>query len=171
MSRLFEFLDYIFWRTVGFIECNWRLDRKLRLAYQRVTRGFSDRVLWSLDDTITRFILPRLIAFKNQGLHGYPAGYGQDEETPLNSVEDWQVVIDKMILAFDYHFRDGDDVDSGFVRFYTEEEMKDEANPMRFTCIRDEEKWELWKKIMNEREDKIQEGMLLFVKFYQNLWD
>ena len=53
-------------------------------------RGFDDRELWSLDFTISKFILPRLQAFKKQKA-GYPGHLTEKK---------WDNKLDKMIAAF-----------------------------------------------------------------------
>lgn len=53
--------------------------------FQRETRGFDDTELWNLDVTIAKFILPRLIAFRESVCE-----------------EESETVWDKMIFAFDF---------------------------------------------------------------------
>jgi len=67
------------------------LKRRMKFLKQRLTRGFSDRELWSLDWTIAKFVLPRLKAFKD-----YRGTYPPDL-TP----EEWNEKLDEMIWAFD----------------------------------------------------------------------
>jgi hypothetical protein len=62
-------------------------------AKQRTERGFDDTELWNLDTTIAKFIHPRLAAFKGTK-GGYP-GY-------MNSEEEWENALDKMIFAFEF---------------------------------------------------------------------
>lgn len=58
---------------------------------QRLQRGFDDSETWSLDSTISRFIEPRLRAFREiRG--GYPGNMTSEE---------WDGILDKMILAFE----------------------------------------------------------------------
>ena len=51
----------------------WRWRKRLKRFWQRVTRGWDDSDLWSLDMTIAKFALPRLARFR-QIDHGYPVG-------------------------------------------------------------------------------------------------
>lgn len=67
--------------------------RSVRFLYQRLTRGWSDEETWSMDGTFARFILPRLIRFKE--LHN---GYPHD----LSSKE-WDENIQLMIDAFTFY--------------------------------------------------------------------
>jgi len=66
-------------------------------CWQKLTRGFSYRDLWSLDYTIAKFTLPRLEAFAKH-LHGYPGS--------LDSLEEWQEIIGKMVIAHKLHIED-----------------------------------------------------------------
>lgn len=64
-------------------------SRKYKWYRQRKKRGFDDRELWSLDHTIAKFVLPRLIGFREiKG--GYPG--------TLTS-EKWDAILDKMIYS------------------------------------------------------------------------
>jgi hypothetical protein len=58
-------------------------SRQTEWAEQRATRGFDNTELWNLDITIAKFILPRLIAYKEVSTHTDDKG------------------IDKMIVAFE----------------------------------------------------------------------
>jgi len=72
-----------------------RYTRIFRDYFQRIMKGFSDSDTYSLDVTITKFVLPRLKRFKE--LHcGFPNGF---------TMETWDETIDKMINAFEIHDR------------------------------------------------------------------
>lgn len=58
---------------------------------QREKRGFDSTELWSLYTTISKFIYPRLVAFKNETIC-VPGC--------LDTREQWDSVLDKMINAF-----------------------------------------------------------------------
>ena len=45
---------------------------RLKMIYQKLTRGYSDNELWSLDVTTAKFLLPRLRRFKEMNM-GYPS--------------------------------------------------------------------------------------------------
>ena len=83
---------------------------------QRWTRGFDDTELWSLDETIAEFALPRLKAFREREKMGYPfdirskLGY-PDEHTDAAADEcctkHWQWILGEMIFFLDkeqWHF-------------------------------------------------------------------
>lgn len=71
--------------------------------------------VWSLDMTLAKYILPRLMKYKEINTMSYPCGF--------KSVEEWHNVIDKMIFSFDwflsYH---------GKAKYKTIEEYKRDEN-------------------------------------------
>lgn len=67
-------------------------QRQARWTLERQEQGFDSTELWSLFYTITKFILPRLKAFRDS-----PGGYPMF----LNSEQEWQAIIDKMIWSFE----------------------------------------------------------------------
>lgn len=70
--------------------------RELKYLYQKFTRGWDDSDLWSLDYTISKFALPRLIEFrKNQC--GIPYGLTEEE---------WLEILDKIIFAMDLNIKE-----------------------------------------------------------------
>ena len=60
---------------------------------QYCRRGFSDGQTWSIDDTISKFVYPRLKRFRELN-NGYPADMTEKE---------WDDILDKMIVAFGLH--------------------------------------------------------------------
>jgi hypothetical protein len=86
--------------------------RSLRIArnhlkwfWQRRTRGWDDRDLWSLDYTLAKWLLPRLVAFRARPL-GCPSmcierGDGPDGDEPFDrSLARWHAILDEMIGGF-----------------------------------------------------------------------
>lgn len=59
---------------------------------ERLERGFDHTELWSLDSTISKFILPRLKAFRAEG---------GDRKVLYGCDEDFGVILDKMISGFE----------------------------------------------------------------------
>lgn len=108
-------------------------ERWKEYQQQRLVRGFDDSELWSLDNTITSFILPRLKRFKEITC-GYPSGMSKEE---------WNDKLEKMITAFEY--------------LENEDLGVDDSKSVV-------DKYKLREKVINE-------GLELFVKYYNNLWD
>lgn len=77
--------------------------RQLRQRHyrrQRFERGFDDTEVVSLDDTIVMFALPRLKVLR-QKTFSYPFA--------LESMEEWQLILDKMILGLEKYLEDTSD--------------------------------------------------------------
>tara|TARA_Y100000310_G_scaffold116887_1_gene115559 strand:+ start:162 stop:668 length:507 start_codon:yes stop_codon:yes gene_type:complete len=137
-------------------------------GWQKLTRGFSDRAMWSLDHTCTDFILPRLKAFRYSKLNGTPMldGY-EHEQSDLDfkkMTREWEEILDKMILAFEYHQKVGADIDFGLVDY----EITDGKS---FAIQTDEEQYKKGREEEQRREEIMIEGFALFAKYYQSLWD
>lgn|SRR3990167_652396 len=75
------------------------LPRAIKYFWQRRIRGFDSFELYSLDSTISKFILPRLKAFRKEAM-SYPNDF--------KNIKDWQKAMDKMIGAFEYNMSDWD---------------------------------------------------------------
>jgi hypothetical protein len=103
--------------------------KELIYLIQKLKYGFSNTELWNLDNTISKFVLPRLIRFKQVGSSSHPS-----ELTP----EEWEIILNKMINSFQLMLQDDFK--------YTE------------------------RKEITARQNKINAGLKLFAKYYQNLW-
>ena len=67
-------------------------ESKRKYKEQRLTRGWDDTELWSLDVTIAQFITPRLKRLAEVDKH---------EGTSRHTKEEWDEVMSKMIAAFE----------------------------------------------------------------------
>ena len=143
------------------------IKNNIEWFYQRCRFGYSKRELWSLDHTITDFVLPRLKAFRhgesNSITEGGPAGcplvdgYDADkmgDEESDAMYQEWLDILDKMILAFEYH-------QLGMRDVKTISSMWQEGN----------EEYKKYREEECRREKVIEEGLALFGKYYQALWD
>ncbi len=68
------------------------IKRSLHFFLQRKIRGFSDDETWSLDYSLAKLILPRLVRFKKLNI-GHPHGSNEQE---------WNDTLDKMIATFQF---------------------------------------------------------------------
>lgn len=117
-----------FWQQENF-ECH---DKEYFKVFEE-TYGFNPAEVWSLDYTIARFILPRLIYFK-ENLHGCPSSLIDeplDENSCNKGHEKWELILDKMIKAFyllanydwyDYRKKDQEAIKEGlnlFAQYFT----------------------------------------------------
>jgi hypothetical protein len=79
-----------------YIKSKIRTKRDIRFLYQRLTRGWDDSDTWSLDYPIAKFILPRLVRFKDLTM-GHPCSMTEEE---------WNAIIDEMIWGFKWIIED-----------------------------------------------------------------
>ena len=71
-------------------------EREPEWKAQRLTRGFDDTEMWSLDCTIAEFIAPRLKVFKEQA--------AEIGDHPVNiTSEKWQEILSQMIEGFELY--------------------------------------------------------------------
>ena len=67
--------------------------RSVRCFFQTLFLGYNYRDMWSLDHHLAKIIVKRLKYFRKTLKYGYPS--------ELNSIEEWNQIVDKMIKAFD----------------------------------------------------------------------
>lgn len=144
------------------------IEKLSKYKRQRIERGFDDTELWNLDFTLAKFALPRLVEFR-KFVNGYPPEF--------EKFEDWTAIIDKMIFAFDHIVNEADYSDERDKKFgvdwinYTE--MKKLPNG-DYELVHgkgyDEERMKRYREDEQEERAKIQEGLDLFGKYFQNLW-
>lgn len=71
-------------------------EREPKWKAQRLTRGFDDTEMWSLDCTIAKFIAPRLKVFKEQA--------EQIEDHPGQiTFQEWKGILEQMIEGFEIY--------------------------------------------------------------------
>lgn len=81
----------LFWKVKMWFK--WKfLKQHVRYFFQRRFRGWDDSETWCLDQSIAKFILPRLKRFKELN-NGYPGDLDE---------EGWNQALDKMIFAFEW---------------------------------------------------------------------
>jgi hypothetical protein len=104
--------------------------------------------LYDLDVTIARFILPRLMVFKEQC-----------ERTPnLNmSQDEWHGILDKMIYAFER------------IALQTEEDTPEYKAYIKAIWNNEMDLTDL-KRAAKDSLKPISEGLSLYHKYYRNLW-
>lgn len=116
----------------------------------------SNRELWNLDCTISDWIIPRLKKFKKLNI-GYPSYdkkiYAETKEMVDITFQDWNDIIDEMIVAFELIRIDPMDIavekDINFKNKLDSKEFDD-------ICI--------------DRQKKIERGLDLFKYYVQDLW-
>lgn len=138
---------------------------------------------WSMDHTLSLLVVPMLKQLKKTK-HGYPLSDPEDapaigEGTRENewdyddkASERWDWIIDEMIWAHEQIINEDADMQfhHGNIDFETKEVVIDGEKYYEMvkgpndTHVFDKEGWEKW----NERK---RNGLKLFGKYYENLWD
>jgi len=116
-------------------------SRRYTWYRQRKKRGFDDRELWSLDHTIAKFVLPRLLIFKEKKI-GYPADL---------TVEKWDSILDQIIYSMEAIIDEWD----GKYDYLPSTKIASPSFAIRTIQI---------------QEKKINQGLNLFAKYFRNLW-
>lgn len=147
--------------------------RRLRWFIQRRRRGFDERELWGLDNTIIDFALPRIKAFNKMDRQGVAlCFYDEDkdshtEEETEKAYQKAQEVFQSIEDAFTYMSLDGSDIDNG-----CDFELFSEGDGQtRLNIKKDEEKFKEYMKEMDRREEVIKHGLNNFATYFRTLWD
>lgn len=120
----------------------WDITRQIKWFWQRRTRGFDDRDLWNLDNTIIKFIYPRLEVFRT-----WQSEHGMSYPSNLDPAA-WLDVLNEMVKAF---------------KLLSDTERE-------FTPKSGEKIEELLKRNETENE-QVRVGLELFAKYLRDLWD
>lgn len=146
--------------------------RDLKCAWQRAIKGYCFRDLWSIDHWFIE-LMPRMLQEFKENSHAYPAKF----DTP----EEWDKQLDYMIFCFkeaneetcslkneyEYNF------DFNFIP--SEENSSFSTLHITYPTESDKEKadlhYEKELELEKYREEKLQEGLKLFAKYFRNLWD
>ena len=110
------------------------------------TDDINESELWSLDATLTDFILPRIKAFRKMERHGYPVFGKEIEKVDNDSAADERKEADWENILFD--------IEKGF-----------EAHKLLTAADFDTDAEEFW------AEETMQKGLRLFAEHYGHLWD
>lgn len=124
--------------------------------------------LWNLNYTVAKFVLPRLIKFKENSL-GFP---GYDE---ADTMDKWQDILQKMITAFEYIVTNDN--------WWVDDPRYDYSDGIHIEIDKDKKtlfhfRIDDWtKEIKNNRDteqdrrnEAIKEGLELFSKYFRHLW-
>jgi len=165
------------------ILCNWIHSKKERKIKIRIDNYDT----WNMDATLAYIILPMLKQLK-ETKHGSPGDmpafnqtsnsaqysfdfYAEDDDKAWEvGHEQWCEILDKIIWAFEQYNTDWEDQywitkPEMDLSDHPEDEGKD-ATPVRWK-VKGVCDWEGHQK----HQDRIQEGLELFGKYYQGLWD
>ncbi len=157
-----HYLDMYYWFCRNF-DFAWKLyiaKGYLKRTYQLCTRGWSDKDCWSLDYTIAKFALPRLVRLKEM-MHGVPScmfeplpegRYDHDAEQMRIAEEKWNAALDEMIFAMDYiaNCREHD--------YYPKKTWPEKTTKEDYVEL-------------HAVEERVQKGLILFGTHFRSLWD
>lgn len=129
-------------------------------AYQVLRYGVSDRECWQLPDTLTAFILPRLKHYKKMKRVGFPSELTEEE---------WEAILDEIIWSFEYM---KDPYIYNPIPKYWNYHSEGLANYLSRKKTPEENQAN--KDYIQKAHDlnkKMKNGLDLFSKYYNDLWD
>lgn len=138
---------------------------KIKWFFQRLFRGYSDCDLWNLDYHLAKIILKRLKAFKKMERKGIPS--------TLNSFDEWNKILDKMIFSFEF-IRSDYGWDENFIWHDEIWEKLEKKEKIMNINIGDKDFYSDIKFNAEKHDEyyqKYEEGMELFSKYFGSLWD
>lgn len=174
----------VYWNVRHYSKLLWGAPRSAyyttKYAYQRLSRGWDDRAVWSIDWWLDDK-MPAMLRKLKEDKHGIPMdmfdglptegddGYTHSDATFKIAEERWNVIIDKMIAAFEASRR--------MQNMIYEDELGQYPLYRPTGVSRD-----VWKKVQHDRHlasevlrerDAVifKEGMALFAEHYSSLWD
>lgn len=124
-----------------------------------MTRGFSDKDLWNLDQVLAPYIAKRLKAFRKHSKYSHPSS--------LESIEEWGEVLDSMIYAFE---RIASEEEIELPKMSRETVEVDGTRQTKINPVCEKELEEYKRKVAEERE-KVSRGLSLFAKHFEDLWE
>lgn len=135
---------------------------------RRIKVKYHNYDTWSLDSTLSLIILPGLQQLKATQ-HGYPSGLTQEE---------WDNILDEMIFAFNEIANDHPGAEAFYSgvsdHVWVKCDIDGKENPEGMYSRMDEGPNHTFRVDFEGRkayDDRIQNGLELFGKYYQNLWD
>jgi hypothetical protein len=161
--------------------CQWIYDKRQR----KIQIAIDNYDTWGMDSTLALIIVPMLKQLRDT-THGYPSdfmtdrsdwdgdqiafkdhGFEYPEETGF---EEWQATLDKMIWSFEQlniewrdQYQEGE-IDFDFVPCEDKPDFSEMVHGPKHTFVADYD-------AIRKHEEKIQEGIDLFGKYFRGLWD
>jgi len=133
-----------------------KLTKNIVWAFQRIIRKHhaSDIDLYRLDLHISKLILPKLVAFRNQSLHFSPTG----------EIETWLNILDEIIFAFKWNT---------YANWERNPEKENDFYLRSFGI--DDPDLDYWhyydSEIVKKAAARAQKGFELFGKYFTCLWN
>lgn len=147
--------------------------RDIECAWQRASKGYCFRDLWSINDWFIDVFPKMLLDFKNN-LHGHPHGLTEEE---------WNNIIDRIIFCLNEYdeekcsyknkYKDTFPLEFDFKKSEEFPNFNELVEPIM--TDKEKENKELWLKeytnIYNYRIKMLNEGLELFKNHFTSLWD
>lgn len=141
---------------------------------QRKSLGCDQTEMWSLDYSVSKYIVPRLRLFKE-----FTEQNKMHAEAPYEFTEEqWIDVLNKMLYSFEQKISTEDDYSRLFDKYYGPfpdfewEDLPDGTsqlkNNLKVLSAKEQKNFEKDKALIKKN---INEGLNLFVKYFDQLWD
>lgn len=148
IKKIITFLEEVVWWEIDFYldKFIYNPKREIKYAWQRVFRGWDDTACWDAGDYFLNNFIGILNQFQKK-LNGFPSSVG--------SLNKWEKIIQQMIDGFEAGRR----VEYGENYYNCSSINYDKAT--------------IDKIIKLDRQDskKLNKALLLFVKYFHELWD
>ena len=155
ISKLSEKWKNMYYTIRRFVVGVSELPRNVMHLVQTIFRGYSDFDTWNMTSHLSKLILKRLKAFKKLEKSGIPCMVSEEGEPWENGVERWEEIIDKMIWSFEYDC--GNRVFNEKYKYV----IYDEDGSIQ----------DFDKELEDKLEKRYHEGLELFAKYFDALWD
>ena len=145
-----------------------------RMRCQRFVKGYADVDVWNMDES---FKIRTVAMLKD--LRKYHHGFPGTKEVPTD--EKWCEILDRMIFCFEESL---EDTECSIINPYREEynealnrvirqkgDVLEEFVNKHPCCEHEKEYFEYEKKIWKYKKKMQDEGLELFCKYFNNLWD
>lgn len=148
----------------------WVYDKKARKIKVKV----DEWDLWSLDHTLALVILPLLVEYRKSKRYGVPTGLDisyiplEDAEED-KEMQEWNAIIDKMIWSFEQLVNDENIEDDFWIVKPDFDDCKTGSDFVDRINKGTGGKYDY--EARKKHDEKIQEGLELFGKYFRNLWD
>ena len=178
-EKQYVWIDHL---VVGFLDAvDYCLKPLNKIRNRKVKVKYHNYDTWSLDHTLALIILPGLKQLKATS-HGYPGVLNEDLPTAClkdaSGEERWEWVMDEMIWTFNEIANDypsQNTFQSGTLDLvWTKVNKAGEVDPEGVLYRMDRgpnHTFNIDFEARKKYDDRIQRGLILFGKYYRNLWD
>lgn len=128
--------------------------REIKYFLQRIFRGYSDRDLWGMNTYLGNHILKNLKAFRSMKRFGYPACFYKEESTHGDAEKKWNKILNEMIEGWEYITTETYDTEI-WKKYFERKEIT----------------YEQYIKESKILYDIAEKKAMLFVKYFNSLWD